>query len=84
MTRVFPILATAATVAFLTFGGAAAFAAAVGGHSPGGPAGPGGSAAGGKGPPPQGHSCILRADQLGLEGPAQRAFLSRCERGDAV
>ena len=81
MTRVFPILATAATVAFLTFGGATAFAAAVGGHSPGGPAGPG--AAGGKGTAPQFHGCGYRADQLGLEGPAQRAFLSLCERGNA-
>jgi hypothetical protein len=83
MTRVFPILAAAATVAFLTFGGAAAFAAAVGGHSPGGPAGPSASAASGKGTALQFRGCGFRADQLGLEGPAQRAFLSLCERGNA-
>jgi hypothetical protein len=82
MTRVFPIFATAATVAFLTFGGATAFAAAVGGHSPGGPAGP--SASGGKPPAPQFQGCGVRANQLGLEGPAQRAFLSRCERGETA
>ena len=83
MTRVFPIFATAATVAFLTFGGAAAFAAAVGGHSPGGPAGPGAGAPGGKASA-QFHNCGFRADPLGLQGPAQLAFVSRCERGDAL
>ncbi len=80
MTRVFPILATA-TVAFLTFGGAAAFAMATGGHSPGSP---GGSAGGhGSGPQPPVDSCAVRADQMGLGGAAQRAFLSRCQRGEA-
>lgn len=81
MTRVFPILATAATVAFLTFGGATAFAMATGGHSPGSPGGsPGGH---GTGSQPPVNTCAAQADQMGLGGAAQRAFLSRCQRGAA-
>jgi len=49
MTRVFPILTAAATAAFLTFGAAAAFAAAVGGDGNGQPGGPGAGNPGGPG-----------------------------------
>jgi hypothetical protein len=84
MTRVFPILTAAATAAFLTFGAAAAFAAAVGGDGNGQPGGPGAGNPGGPGGvTPRVYSCDYRADQQGLEGPARQAFVWRRQQGGA-
>ena len=88
MTRVFPILAAAAIAAFLTFGGAAAFAAATGGNGNGHPGGPpggpnGGNTGGPGGMPRLVAGCDFRADQMGLDGPARQAFVWRCQQGGA-
>lgn len=84
MTRFVSFFATAATAAFLAFGGGAAFAMATnGGDGPGHPGGTNGPGATGGpgGPRVQLAGCEFRADQMGLEGPARRAFLWRCEQG---
>jgi hypothetical protein len=83
MTRIIPVLSAAAVAAFLTLGGAAAFAMATGGdgnggHPGGGPNGPGNS--GGSGAAPRVAGCDLRADQMGLDGPARRTFVWRCQQ----
>jgi len=87
MTRVFPILTAAATAAFLTFGGAAAFAAAVNGQGhpggpPGGPSAPSGPT-GGKASAPLVYGCDYQANETGLDGAPRRAFLGRCLQGGA-
>jgi hypothetical protein len=89
MTRVFPFLAAAATAALLAFGGAAYSATANGGDGPGHPGGPpGGPSAGNAGGPasalPRVDGCDFRADQMGLDDPARRAFLWRCRQGGAL
>jgi hypothetical protein len=85
MTRVFPFVAAAAIAALHAFGGADAFAAAVGGDGPGHPAGgPNGGATGGPGGAPRlVAGCDFRADQMGLDGPARRCFLRRRQQGGA-
>ncbi len=88
MTRVFPILTAAAIAAFLTFGSAAAFAAATGGNGNGHPGGPpggpnGGNTGGPGGMPRLVAGCDFHADQMGLDGPARQAFVWRCQQGGA-
>ncbi len=88
MTRIFSFLAVTTTAAFLAFGGAAAFAATTGGDGNGHPGGPpSGPSAGNSGGPggvtPLVAGCDFQADQTGLDGPARRAFLWRCQQGGA-
>jgi len=82
MTRIFPILAAAATVAFLAFGSGEASAAAVGarGGQPGGPSGPSGPAGS-----PGGFNdwyihggCDNHVDISDLTGGERRDYLRRC------
>ena len=88
MARTVSLIPAAAVAAFLAFGGATAFAMATGGDGngghPGGPNGPNGPSAGNAGGPggltPRAAGCDFRADQMGLEGPARRSFLWRCQQ----
>jgi hypothetical protein len=79
MTRVFPILAAAATVAFLTFSAGEASAMNLGGRGgpPGGPTGPTGSSSG-----PSDlyihNGCDNHFDLAELTGGARRDYLRRC------
>ncbi len=76
MTRVFPILPRRRRRSRLRRRGAFAMATAAIARSPGGRRRTGRRDAAGRG-------CDFRADQMGLDGPARRAFLWRCQQGDA-
>jgi hypothetical protein len=80
MTRVFPILAAAATVALLAFGAGDASAMNLGSrggdHPGGGPSGPTGSPS--HVDPYVLHGCDADVDLSQLVGGAQRDYLQRC------
>lgn len=85
MTRPVSSIPAAVVAAFLAFGGATAFAMTTGGDGNGGhPGGPNGPSAGNAGGPAglaqRAAGCDFRADQMGLEGPARRSFIWRCQQ----
>jgi hypothetical protein len=88
MTRqTFFAIATGAALLSLALCGEA-MAARTSGNSPGGPAGPGsgpgpGTSAGHGGDPTL-RGCGGQADDLGLDGPARRDFMWKCERGQRL